>query len=456
MDLKHCPLNLILYTRSILHRRSDRRLNEFQDLVKSWQEWDLLTGLANYYTIVDILFSFLKGDSGPDRNGISPTEIFEKISQDASAISTQIITVLSSGPESYKQFWPVVDLLHKNFSRPLLSEALIRLSRAAKLQPRCLPLSGVETIGIQVAAGAFGDIWQGRVQGQSVCIKMMRVFRDTDIQDVLKAFGREALIWRQLSHPNLLPFFGLYYMDSRLCLVFTMDGISDVAMGLRYLHTEHIVHGDLKGTNILITPSGRACITDFGLSTISDAVSERFTHSTSSVQGGTARYQAPEVLSAEMPNHYGSDVYAFAAADWDERSTSRFRRGLQDRSLVPSITEIERRVFEDSSPTHIEEPTSTKAALSLVPSITEIERRVFGEHCWSSLPVRKLSVPVGGLQLVCGLRRKLVYTARPGAYILQVSAPGLVAGGIALCFPSKDIQAVPETSAGNGPSHLPI
>lgn len=63
----------------------------------------------------------------------------------------------------------------------------------------------------------------------------MRVFRDTDIQDVLKvclirlsiafcyiylqAFGREALIWRQLSHPNLLPFFGLYYVDSRLCLV---------------------------------------------------------------------------------------------------------------------------------------------------------------------------------------------------------------------------------------------
>jgi serine/threonine protein kinase len=120
-------------------------------------------------------------------------------------------------------------------ARPLLSKALIRLSRAAKLHPRCFPLSGVEKIGNQVAAGAFGDIWQGRVQDQSVSIKMMRVFRDTDIQDVLKvglirssiafcynylqAFGREALIWRQLSHPNLLPFFGLYYVDSRLCLV---------------------------------------------------------------------------------------------------------------------------------------------------------------------------------------------------------------------------------------------
>jgi serine/threonine protein kinase len=35
----------------------------------------------------------------------------------------------------------------------------------------------------------------------------------------IQEFGREALIWRQLCHPNLLPFFGLYYLDNRLCLV---------------------------------------------------------------------------------------------------------------------------------------------------------------------------------------------------------------------------------------------
>jgi hypothetical protein len=98
MDLGHCPWipmvslivspsstlvknqqNLILYTYSILHRRSDRyygcrissmnfvdpnssHLNGFQNLVKSWQEWDSLTGLANYHSIVEILFGFLRGD----------------------------------------------------------------------------------------------------------------------------------------------------------------------------------------------------------------------------------------------------------------------------------------------------------------------------------------------------------------------------------------------------------
>jgi serine/threonine protein kinase len=31
--------------------------------------------------------------------------------------------------------------------------------------------------------------------------------------------GREAVIWRQLSHSNLLPFFGLYVLDNRPSLI---------------------------------------------------------------------------------------------------------------------------------------------------------------------------------------------------------------------------------------------
>ncbi|KAJ6474936.1 hypothetical protein C8R45DRAFT_834665 [Mycena sanguinolenta] len=34
-----------------------------------------------------------------------------------------------------------------------------------------------------------------------------------------KKFSREASIWRQLSHPNMLPFFGLSYLNWTLCLV---------------------------------------------------------------------------------------------------------------------------------------------------------------------------------------------------------------------------------------------
>ena len=38
----------------------------------------------------------------------------------------------------------------------------------------------------------------------------------------LKAFSREAVLWGQLSHSNLLPFYGIYRLEDthrRICLV---------------------------------------------------------------------------------------------------------------------------------------------------------------------------------------------------------------------------------------------
>ncbi|KAJ7738434.1 kinase-like domain-containing protein, partial [Mycena olivaceomarginata] len=93
-----------------------------------------------------------------------------------------------------------------------------------------------------------------------------------------------------------------------------------VATGLEYLHRKHIVHGDLKGqlqSNILVTPSGRACIADFGLASIADASSFNLTLSSQSNRGGTLRYQAPELFSDQHSNHFGSDVYAFACVGYE-------------------------------------------------------------------------------------------------------------------------------------------
>ncbi|KAJ7904193.1 kinase-like domain-containing protein, partial [Mycena leptocephala] len=221
--------------------------------------------------------------------------------------------------------------------KPLICKALLRLSRASGLHPRCFALPELQKVGDQIAAGGFGDIWKGLVRGQSVCVKVMRLFQNADIQAVLKEFSREALIWRQLCHPNLLPFFGLYYLDNRLCLVSPwMDNgnvleffkteppntdrlslILDVALGLEYLHEQNVVHGDLKAINILVTPSRRACIADFGLSSIANAMTVRFTLSTAPTHGGTARYQAPELFLGEGPKTFSSDIYAFACVCYE-------------------------------------------------------------------------------------------------------------------------------------------
>ncbi|KAF7350032.1 Protein kinase domain-containing protein [Mycena venus] len=327
----------------------DGPAREITQLSQQWAEWDLLTSLANYRSVAKILFRYLK--DSPTLRGVTATNVSHQLSLDISAVVEKMNSLLSNSA-TYKHFLScrgsvaqelldlLQDLLNSSYessSRPLLSKALLRLSSQSGLHPTCFTLFGLQKVGQQVAGGGFGDIWKGLVDGQTVAVKSMRQFMDDDVRASLKKLGREALIWRQLSHPNLLPFFGLYMLDNRLCLIspwmdngdlkhflhnapFDIDRVSliaDVCMGLEYLHSKHVVHGDLKAANILVTPSGRACITDFGLSTIVDELSLQLTFSSQSNRAGTVRYQAPELLSNERSNHFGSDVYAFACVCYE-------------------------------------------------------------------------------------------------------------------------------------------
>ncbi|KAJ7810758.1 kinase-like domain-containing protein [Mycena olivaceomarginata] len=348
--LNALPQNLATYAYSLGQPDQPQQSDELSD-IRDQRESGFLASLAQYSSNVEILLSSVKQtlqkDSAPNE-GIS-VNVYEHINQDVRAIVATLVLFLRR-PHSYKELLAcrgteaqhLLDLLQDlldldSFSvvRPLLLQALLRLSRASGLHPRCFVLPELQKIGQQVAAGGFGDIWKGLVCGQTVSVKIMRIFQDSHVEGALKEFGREAVIWRQLCHPNLLPFFGLYHLDNRLCLISPwmengnivefldkerpdtdrrLSLILDVALGLQYLHENNVVHGDLKGLNILVTPSGGACISDFGLSSVANAITFRFTHSTASVRGGTARYQAPELFDDENPTepHFGSDVYAFA------------------------------------------------------------------------------------------------------------------------------------------------
>ncbi|KAJ6516320.1 kinase-like domain-containing protein, partial [Mycena sanguinolenta] len=264
----------------------------------------------------------------------------------------RLIDSILSDRETYEQFLncrgtvaqrlldllqDILDSSHELRSRASLSKALVRLSGESGILPgSCFTLE-VKKVGQQVAGGGFGDIWKGLVGDQIVAVKSMRQFKDDDVKASMKKLGREALIWRQLSHPNLLPFFGMYMLDDRLSLISPwmdngdlkdflknappdIDRLSlmlDVARGLEYLHGQDVVHGDLKTVNILVTPSRRACITDFGLSSIVTELSVRMTFSSRNDRAGTVRYQAPELLKNESSNHYRSDVYAFACVAYE-------------------------------------------------------------------------------------------------------------------------------------------
>ncbi|KAG8684505.1 hypothetical protein FRC09_015347, partial [Ceratobasidium sp. 395] len=90
--------------------------------------------------------------------------------------------------------------------------------------------------------------------------------------------------------------------------------ISDALHGLCYLHELYILHGDLKGTNILIKDDGVACLADLGLSRTSHEPT------TNSLRGsGSTQYMSPEILLTEdargvqrIPvKTLESDIFAF-------------------------------------------------------------------------------------------------------------------------------------------------
>ncbi|KAG1731474.1 TKL/TKL-ccin protein kinase [Suillus paluster] len=223
---------------------------------------------------------------------------------------------------------------------PIIRE-IVALSKNSSLFPRCLILEDVRIqAGGPVFGGGFGDIWKGDMGEHAVAIKVMRPIGKHTLERVIKAFCKEAVLWRQLSSEHVLPFHGVYHWPERpshLCLVSTwMENgtivdfleeypdanrrslVMDVARGLRYLHSFNppVVHGDLKGRNILISPSRRACVADFGLCRLA---SESVSQSASSTGCGTLHYMAPELFNPvkSEPNTLESDVYAFACVCYE-------------------------------------------------------------------------------------------------------------------------------------------
>ncbi|KAG6829262.1 hypothetical protein H0H92_005142 [Tricholoma furcatifolium] len=97
---------------------------------------------------------------------------------------------------------------------------------------------------------------------------------------------------------------------------------ADVAKGLLYLHENGIIHGDLKGPNILIDGAGRARLADFGISAISDSNIVAWTSQSSGAsKGGSVRWQAPELFDIEngeaVKNSAASDVYAWGCVAFE-------------------------------------------------------------------------------------------------------------------------------------------
>ncbi|KAH8108197.1 TKL/TKL-ccin protein kinase [Cristinia sonorae] len=256
---------------------------------------------------------------------------------------------------------------------------------------------------IPVAGGVFSDVYLGYwLEDQKVALKAMRGIRTRKNNDksevaakIEKRFLDQINLWSGLSHPNILKFLGiltekhyvhmvspwqengnaLYYIKNhpdadRLRLV---RGAAD---GLAYLHSEKILHGNLKCTNILVTDEGEACISDFGMSKVVEDVTEQ-SASAILTNSGSARWLAPELIMTENhPFTLACDTYSFAMT-----MLECFTEEVPFASLKRDAQVIHRLVTESLNP---DRPRGEKVKIWITDDVWMLMKR-----CWSFTPLNR-------------------------------------------------------------------
>jgi Protein kinase domain len=186
----------------------------------------------------------------------------------------------------------------------------------------------------QIGEGGMGVVYRARdeVLNRDVALKLLG-------HGALDRVGpghllREAQTASSLSHPNICTIHQVgetgndFYVVMELIEgrslsdLITATGLSmdtvtrygtQIADALAHAHDRGIVHRDLKGSNVMVTPEGRVKVLDFGLATRleREEISE-LTLSHTSLESklvGTLPYMAPEVLRGQKSD-YLSDVWS--------------------------------------------------------------------------------------------------------------------------------------------------
>lgn len=152
--------------------------------------------------------------------------------------------------------------------------------------------------------GGFGRVFKAvNKDGQKVAIKIPKTFD----KRAERTFITEVSNWSHLDHPNIVKLYDfkilpIPYIETEYCddilekemkpLKEAVNIIYEVAKGLQYAHNKHIIHGDVKFSNILIKDNVYK-ISDWGLSKLK-------TEESLSLSGATPSYAAPEQISRDF------------------------------------------------------------------------------------------------------------------------------------------------------------
>ncbi|KAF8600010.1 kinase-like protein [Ceratobasidium sp. AG-I] len=201
-----------------------------------------------------------------------------------------------------------------------------------------------------IARGGFSNIYRVTLQdGSELAVKCLR---NTNSQyKQVKQTIRELSTWSELRHKSVAELLGLALFQDQLAMVSTWNKKGNVIQYIErepvidryelckqvvtaviYLHKLDVVHGDLKGANILVSDDGTLQLADFGLAVMHDATVQ-FSKSSNEIGGGTLRWMAPELV---FGNEAEDDLTGQTAWSMDDTLT-RAKESQDEEEMAPIL-----------------------------------------------------------------------------------------------------------------------
>lgn len=177
----------------------------------------------------------------------------------------------------------------------------------------------------KIGEGSFGKVYKGRRKytGQIVALKFIN--KKGKSRKELRSLRLEIDILRELNHPNIILMLDFFETKNEFCVVteyaqgelfqileddkqLPEEEVQRIAkqlvQALHYLHSQRIIHRDMKPQNILIGARGTVKLCDFGFARTMSSNTIVLT----SIKG-TPLYMAPELVQ-EKPYDHTADLWS--------------------------------------------------------------------------------------------------------------------------------------------------
>ena len=146
--------------------------------------------------------------------------------------------------------------------------------------------------GKLIGSGGFADVYLAR-ESKHHSIVVLKVLSKGNIEvECAEDLLAEILIQAKLEHDNILPVFSFFYDDKNIYLIleYVADGslrehvhdgksvseltaaryVADLVAALDYIHSQDIIHQDLKTENLFLGVTGNLIVADFGWAASAD------------------------------------------------------------------------------------------------------------------------------------------------------------------------------------------